>query len=139
MIAQTYRPQTKKISPLSNHREIGTGAWLSPTVHFEERLNLNDFLVKHPVSTFFSQVTGDGEQALGLSNGDILVVDRSMAPKHNSLVIADVRGEFRVCRILKHGNSWSLEKGDGEVISISYESDFKSPVWGRVTHIIHSV
>lgn len=139
MIAQTYRPKTDQISALSNRREIETGFPSPATDHLEDRLNLNDFVVKHPVSTFFTRVTGDGEIGLGLNDGDILVVDRSLAPKHNSLVIADVEGEYRVCKILRNRQSWALEKGDGEILSISFESDFQSPVWGRVTHVIHSV
>jgi DNA polymerase V len=139
MIAQTFRPKFNHNSAIVNRRNIETGFPSPATDHLEERLNLHDFVVKHPVSTFFSQVTGDEESGLGLKDGDILVIDRSLAPKQNSLVIADVDGEFRVCRLLRSGNSWKLETGSGHIVQLSLEFDMQSPIWGRITHIIHSV
>lgn len=139
MIAQTFRPELKRSSSLSDRRKIETGFPSPATDHLESRLNLHDYVVKHPVSTFFSQVKGESENALGLRDGDILVIDRSLAPRQNSLVVAEIDGEFRVCRLLNNKGGWFFEKGDGQLISISFEPDFESPIWGRVTHVIHSV
>lgn len=42
-----------------------------------QTLDLNQLLVKHPISTFFMQD----------SAGGIFIVDRSLTPRHNDLVV----------------------------------------------------
>lgn len=139
MIAKTYLPKKESNLTLAKKREIETGFPSPATDHLESRLNLNELLVKYPSSTFFSTVKGDSENNLGLYDGDVLVIDRSLAPKNNSLVIAEIDSEFRVCRIVANGNLWVLEKGNGEITELTFNSELSSPVWGRVTHIIHPV
>lgn len=61
----------------------------SPADDFVERgLDLNDFLINHPAATFFARVQGQAMAAEGIYDGDYLVVDRSVVPYPNSLVMA---------------------------------------------------
>ncbi|MCC5913500.1 MAG: peptidase [Balneolaceae bacterium] len=139
MITETVQSAARQEPPLNRKRELETGFPSPATDHLEERLNLNDYVVRHPVSTFFSKVNGEDEAGLGLSPGDILVIDRSLAPRHDSLVIADLGGEYRVCRLLKSGQEWLFELGNGRQIPVQFDDEFRSPIWGRVTHVIKSV
>lgn len=139
MIAQTYIPKTKQVHSLHKKRNVETGFPSPATDHLEERLNLHDHLVKYPSSTFFVKVNGSEDTSLGLNNGDILIVDRSLAPKMNSLVIAEIEGEHVVCRVKRIKNEWVLEKGDGLQLSLTGDTPGQSPVWGKVTHLIHAV
>lgn len=55
----------------------------SPASDYEEaRLDLNDYLVRNPNSTFFFSVQGDSMQGAEIFDGDILVVDKAVAPRH---------------------------------------------------------
>jgi DNA polymerase V len=53
-------------------------------------------LVKNPVSTFFVKVKGDSMIDAGITHGDILIVDRSIAPVIGNIVLAELDGEFTV-------------------------------------------
>jgi DNA polymerase V len=139
MIAQTYTPVKSKKNTLQQKRSNETGFPSPATDHLENRLNLNDRLVKYPASTFFIEVGSDSEEGLGVSAGDILIVDRSLAPRSNSLVIAEMEGEHVVCRAVRTHSGWKLEKGNGDMESLDYQSGQGPQIWGRVTHVIHSV
>ena len=102
-------------------------------------LNLQEYLVQHPSATFCVRVTGDSMQNAGIFSGDVMVVDRALEPKNNTIVLAVLDGEFTVKRIQKKGRQLFL-KPENEAfkpIQITEEMDFK--VWGVVTHIIHKV
>ena len=67
-------------------------------------LNLQAYLVQHPSATFCVRVTGDSMQNAGIFSGDVMVVDRVLEPKNNTIVLAVLDGEFTVKRIQKKGS-----------------------------------
>lgn len=139
MITETLQFADRQESPLNKKKQLETGFPSPATDHMEKRLNLNEVVVRHPVSTFFSKVSGEDEAGLGLDSGDILVIDRSLAPRHNSLVIAEIDGEHRVCRLLRQGRNWLFETGNGNRRAVQFDDEFRSPIWGRITHVVKQV
>lgn len=105
----------------------------------EERLNLNELLIKHPAATFFLRVSGSSMIGAGIHHGDILIVDRSLEPVHGKIVIASLNGELTVKRLCLVGKKVTLvaENGEYPPIDITEEIDFR--IWGIVTNVIHSV
>ena len=105
--------------------------------YLEENLDLNKFLIKHPVATFFVRVTGDSMIGAGIHSGDILIVDRSLEPTSRRVVIAIVNGELTVKRLIrKKGKVLLMPENDGyKPIEIKDETDLE--VWGVVTSVIH--
>lgn len=64
----------------------------SPAADYEEsRLDINEYLVRNPVSTFFFPVQGDSMEGAEIFDGDILVVDKSVRPRHGHIVVAFVQ------------------------------------------------
>lgn len=108
----------------------------SPAEDFEEnKLDLNELIIKHPVSTFFVRVKGESMKDAGITSGDILVVDRSIAPSNDSIIIAIIDNEFTVKR---------LKKTRTEVYLLAENQNFKPikdkfEVWGVVTFVIKKV
>ena len=107
--------------------------------YIEGKLDLNDYLVKHPAATFFVRAAGDSMIDAGIHPGDILIVDRAIEPVDNSVVIAAVHGELTVKRIRKSGSKLFLvpENGCYEPLEVTEEMDVE--VWGVVTTVIHSL
>ncbi len=107
--------------------------------YIDKKLDLNEYLVKHPAATFFVKVSGDSMIRAGINNGDILIVDRALEPAHNKIIVAVVDGEFSVKRLKKTGNRVFLapENNNYPVIEIKDGMDFE--VWGVVTNVIHRV
>ena len=112
----------------------------SPAENFMDLdLNLQDYLVQNPSATFCVRVTGDSMQNAGILSGDVMVVDRSLEPRNNTIVLAVLDGEFTVKRIQKKGEELFLkpENKDFKPIKVTEEMNFQ--VWGVVTHIIHKL
>lgn len=66
----------------------------------EEPLNFNELLIKRKSSTYCIRAGGDSMSGAGILKGDILVVDRSVIPKHEAIVVASLEGSFTVKRLL---------------------------------------
>lgn len=103
----------------------------------EERVDIFDRIVRHPTSTFLVKVKGDSMVGQNIQEGDILVVDKSLIAKNNSIVIAYIDGEFTVKRYFKNGRNICLYPANENYkpIQISLQHDFH--IWGVVTYVIH--
>lgn len=105
----------------------------------ERELDLNAFLIKHPAATFFVRVSGSSMIKAGIHHGDILIVDRSLAPAHGKVVIAAINGELTVKRLYHVGEKIELvaENEGYAPIAVTEGSDLH--IWGVVTNVIHPV
>ena len=87
-----------------NNKSILTVAagFPSPAENYiEEKLKLDKHLIKNKESTFFVRVSGDSMINVGIFDNDILVVDRSLVPVRQSIVIASIDGELVVKKLAK--------------------------------------
>lgn len=62
----------------------------------ERVLDIHDYLVKNPASTFFFKMDNEGPEGSDIKLGDVLVVDRSLVPKRGNIIVATKEGEFAV-------------------------------------------
>jgi len=110
----------------------------SPAANYmEEALDLNEYLIKHPSATFFVRVAGEAMIEAGIHSGDILIVDRSLEPVENKVVIAVVNGQFivrRVC-IIRGKRCLAPENDNYQSIELDKETDIE--IWGVVTNVVH--
>ncbi|MCK4917150.1 MAG: translesion error-prone DNA polymerase V autoproteolytic subunit [Candidatus Omnitrophica bacterium] len=112
----------------------------SPADDFIDRkLDLNEFLIKHPASTFFVKVEGDSMIGAGIHSGDMLIVDRSLKPNSNKIIIAVLNGELTVKRIKIIKNKIYLVPENNDFQSTEVTEDMGFEVWGVVTQVIHPV
>lgn len=103
----------------------------------ENKLDLNEFLIKHPSATFFVKVSGDSMVGAGINSGDLLVVDRAEKPVNNRVVIAVIDGEFTVKRIHKKKEKIFLVPENDEYKPLEVKPEMNCEVWGVVTFVIH--
>lgn len=81
----------------------------SPAADYEDkRLDINDYLVRNPVSTFFFVVEGDSMEGAEIFDGDVLVVDKCIRPRHGHIVIAFVDGQRLVKTLFRRGGRVAL-------------------------------
>ena len=72
----------------------------SPADDFiDKSLDLNEFLIKKPSATFFAWAEGDSLRDIGITQGDLLIIDRSLERTHGAVVVAAIDGEL-TCKIL---------------------------------------
>jgi DNA polymerase V len=103
------------------------------------RLDLNDILVRHPQATFLMRIAGDALRELGIDTGDLVLIDRAIAPAHGHVVIAVVDDEF-VCRQLcKQGAEVRLQASRAGCADILAQDGTGFQIWGVVTQVIKSM
>lgn len=107
--------------------------------HVESRLDLNDYLINNPASTFFLRVSGDSMINAGIHSDDMLVVDRSIEAKNNHIVIAALNGELTVKRLRYEGKTVFLIPENDHYPPIEVLPDMEFSIFGVVTSVIHSV
>jgi DNA polymerase V len=105
--------------------------------YLQKNLNLNEHLIKRPAATFVAHVQGDSMKDANLNDGDLLIIDKAETPRHRSIVVAIMNGEFLVKRLYKRNEVMRLlpENKAYPVIEITEGMDFE--IWGVVMHIIH--
>jgi SOS-response transcriptional repressor LexA len=98
-----------------------------------ETLDLNALLTPRPISTFYMRVGGHGLRAHGVSDGDLLVIDRSIPPSPGVLVVAEHRREFLLRPLGREGEQWVLEPVRPGELAIPVEVDNldESPLFVR--------
>lgn len=105
----------------------------SPAADYQEKqLDINEYLIRNPVSTFFFPVQGNSMEGAEIFDGDILVVDRSINPRHGHIVVAFVNGERLVKRLHNRQGRVALlaESPDYTPLVITEEMEFV--IWGVV-------
>ncbi|MEL0638612.1 translesion error-prone DNA polymerase V autoproteolytic subunit [Marinomonas sp. TI.3.20] len=108
----------------------------SPAQDFVERtLDLNEFCVSHPASTFYVRAQGDSMIEAGILSGDVLLVDKSLTARHGDIVIACIHGEMTVKTLELQPNVLLRPRNQAyKAIVITEESEFE--VFGVVTSVI---
>ena len=105
----------------------------SPAEDYEDkRLDINEYLVRNPVATFFFPVQGDSMQGAGILDGDILVVDRSVTPQHGHIVVAFINGERLVKRLYKRAGRVALLAENPDYPALELSGDLELLIWGVV-------
>ena len=107
--------------------------------YLEGEIDLNRYLIKNPLATFIVKSQGNSMLQAGIHSGDLLIVDRSIKAKNNSIVVASVDGDLIVKRIKISGKKYLLASDNKtyKEIKINNESDIF--IWGTVTKVIHNV
>ena len=112
----------------------------SPADDFkQERLSLDNILVKNKLATFYARVSGQSMIGAGLDDNDLLVIDRSLEPANNKIAVCFLDGEFTVKRLKVAADGVWLqpENPNYKAIKITEENNFV--IWGIVTNVIKKV
>jgi DNA polymerase V len=103
--------------------------------YVESNIDLNEWLVGNKLATYIVRVEGDSI-AGEIHSGDMLIVDRSLEPRHRSVVIACVDGELTVKRFLVEGGRYFLAADNPEYPRLEIERESELIIWGVVTHSV---
>ena len=77
---------------------------------------------------------------VGIYDGDLLVVDKSLKPKNFSTVVANVHDELVVKNFVKEKDEQFLTSGSKKIEDKTIiNNDSEILIWGVVTYVIHSV
>jgi len=119
--------------------KAGAGFPSPATDYIEEDVDLNVHLIKNVPATFVIRVQGKSMIDVGIYDGDLLIVDRSLEPKNFSTVVANVHDELVIKNFIKSKDQNFLSSGSNNTEDkIIINEDSNVFIWGVVTYVIHS-
>ena len=103
--------------------------------YLHESLDFNRDLIRHPEATFYGRVKGNSMMDVGICNGDIAVIDRSIEPQDGDVVVGYINEDFTIKFLdLTHRKDGYIElrpaNKEFKPIRIDEDDDFE--VWGVV-------
>jgi DNA polymerase V len=111
----------------------------SPADDFlDAAIDLNEALIKNKTATFYGRVKGDSMTGVGIDDGDLLIIDKSLKPITGKIAVCFIDGDFTVKRIrIDKDFIWLIaENKKYQPIKVTKENDFV--IWGIVTNVIKS-
>ena len=118
--------------------KISAGFPSPATDYMENKLDLNEHLIKHPAATFIVKASGFSMIDAGIHSGDLLIIDRSITPQNNNIVVASIFGDLTVKKLKKKKNTFFLVSASDHYPSIEVKEEMECFIWGVVTFIIHA-
>lgn len=111
----------------------------SPAEDFiENGIDLNQVLIENKFSTFFGRVKGNSMKDLGIQNGDIMIIDKSIEPKDGKIAVCYIDGEFTVKTIKIEKDAIYLIPANKDFKTTKVTSENEFIIWGIVTYVIKS-
>ena len=118
--------------------KVGAGFPSPATDYIEDDIDLNSHLITNAPATFIIRVQGKSMTNVGIYDGDLLIVDKSLNPKNFSTVIANVNEELVVKTLIKSKEANYLTSGSKNTSDrISLTDNPEVIIWGVVTYVIH--
>lgn len=136
---QIYSADTSTILDLSYVEGGIKAGFPSPAQDYlTASIDLNKELIRRKETTFLARVSGNSLMDAGISDGDIIVIDKSLEVKNGDFVVAFIDGEFTLKEFrLDEANhcAWLIPHNkDFEPIKVTEENDFM--IWGVLTYTI---
>ena len=120
--------------------KVGAGFPSPATDYIEDDVDLNSYLIKNSPATFIIRVQGKSMNNVGIYDGDLLIVDRSLNPRNLSTVIANVNEELVVKTFVKEKDNSFLTSGSKKFDErIELNENPNVIIWGIVTYVIHKL
>ena len=116
--------------------KVGAGFPSPATDYIEDDIDLNSQLIRNAPATFIIRVQGKSMNNVGIHDGDLLIVDRSINPRNSSTVIANVDEELVVKTFMKEKGKNYLASGQKK---IELNDNPNVIIWGVVTYVIHKL
>ena len=102
--------------------------------YLEDIIDLNKAVIKNPSSTFYGRVVGNSMLESSISPDDIVVIDKSLEPWNNDIVVCYLEGAFTMRRVKKDKTgTWLVSERKSKAILLTPEIEFL--LWGVVTYI----
>ncbi|PIT20968.1 hypothetical protein BGI36_03960 [Snodgrassella communis] len=107
--------------------------------YISDYLDFNQYLIKNQAATIAVRCGGDSMHDAGISRNDLLIIDRSLTPRHRDIVMADLGNEFTIKRLHKLSNNHielHSENSSQSYPNFSFREGDTLTIVGVVTYII---
>ena len=127
---------TTKVPIFTEKVQVG---WPSPADDYVERsIDLNEFLISNTAATYLVRAKGDSMLNVGINDGAVLIVDRSIEPQHGKIVIASIDGSY-ACKKLQLYPEPKLLSANNKYPPIKIDKEEDLEILGVVTAAINQI
>ncbi|GAA4011961.1 translesion error-prone DNA polymerase V autoproteolytic subunit [Actimicrobium antarcticum] len=123
------------LRPLFGQR-VSAGVPSPAEEYLEKGLDLNTYLVRNKTATFYFRVQGDSMVGARIFDGDMVVVDRSISPKHRNIVLAVVNADYTIKRLHKRAGVIELRAENPRYAPIQFGDGETLEIWGVVVGVV---
>ena len=100
--------------------------------HAQRRIDLNEHLLLNRDASYLFRVRSNSMKGIGIFDGDTIIVDRSIEPRHRHIVLAIVDDEYTVKRLHCQGPDVRLIAENEEFPPIIFREGQELRIWGVV-------
>src|SRR5688572_10448240 len=100
------------------------------TDYMEEDIDLKKYLQPNPTAVYLARVKGDSMVNTHIPNDALVVVDKSIKPANNSVIIASLNGENIIKHFIKTHTGIFLASSNPAYKPIRVTNDMDFSVWG---------
>ena len=100
--------------------------------HAGKRIDVLENLIRHPQATYQMRVKGDSMQDERIFDGDVILIDRAITPRHGHIVVAEIDGEFLVKKLSLRQGRMKLKAGNPTYADIVPKDGQTITIWGVV-------
>lgn len=130
MIRELEIPRNIDIDTLANPGKVS--GFVSPAEDYaQRRLHIAQLIVKDPINTFYFEAIGNDMRRYGITNGNILIVDRSEIVVSGKIIVCCLEEEWLVRKL--------IIKGDNKYLCINDSMDGYINISGRTINIFGCV
>jgi DNA polymerase V len=133
------RPKRKRANLALVGFRAAAGAGGHAEDYIEEHVDLNAHLIRqgHEASTFIVRASGWSMIGAGIHDGDEVIVDRSIEPKNNSVVVAAIEGDLVIKRLKMRGGKLALVSDNPHYPERTIKEGESLEIWGVATRCLH--
>jgi DNA polymerase V len=109
----------------------------SPADDFlDNSIDLNKELIRNKDATYFGRVNGNSMINVGIADGDLVVIDKSITPTNGKIAVCNIDGEFTIKRIkIEKDKVWLVAENDN-FLAIEVTEGSTLEIWGVVTGVV---
>ncbi|ALJ01302.1 hypothetical protein DC20_07995 [Rufibacter tibetensis] len=105
--------------------------------YLEDRIDLSNYLVQNPTSTYMMKVKGNSMQDANIHEGDLLVIDKSLKARDGLPVVCFLDGEFTVKTFRQINRKVYLEPANPAYKPIEITEEMDVRIWGVIVWVLH--
>lgn len=108
--------------------------------YLEGEIDLNRYLIERPAACYLMRVSGPSMEGAGIMDGDFVVVDRSVEPVSNHVVVAVIAGEMTIKRLRKLNDGRAVLKAEHpDYPAMVICEEYPCEIWGVVVGCVRKM
>lgn len=107
--------------------------------YLEQPLDLHRYLITNTPATVLARVQGDSMMQAGIHDHDIVIIDRSLQPMHNQIVVGALDGGLIVKHWQQCDERTILHAANDQYADIVLTDDSDFLLWGVVTGVVRKL